>query len=238
MSIDIKQFKKLLKRYFGMYPKKSGKSLFYKIKYFTPWHHSVTASKGLISDRLPWMPYEAIHHLNSLCTKSSKVFEFGSGGSSLFFLSRVGQIYSVEHDVDWLNLVSKEVKVSSKSNNWIGLLAPASKVNHGNLLGIYKSTDEKFADFSFKDYCSQIDAYPDDYWDLILIDGRSRVGCFAHSTSKVKIDGYIILDNSEREEYLEVFKIASKLGFERTDFFGPGPCNDYQWGSTFFQRKH
>lgn len=184
------------------------------------------------------MPYEAIYHLNKLCKKSSKVFEFGSGGSSLFFLSRVSQTKSVEHDIDWLNLVSEEVSASGMSENWLGLLAPASKTINGNYLDIYKSTDKKFVDFSFEDYCSQIDSYPNDYFDLILIDGRSRVGCFAHSTSKVKIDGYIILDNSEREEYLEAFTIASRLGFVRRDFFGPGPCNDYQWRSTFFQRKH
>jgi len=46
----------------------------------------------------PWICPEAIKWLKSNLTPDMKVFEFGSGGSTLFFAKRVKELISIEHD--------------------------------------------------------------------------------------------------------------------------------------------
>ena len=89
---------------------------------------------------------------------------------------------------------------------------------------------------SFFDYASFIDQYPDNYFDLILIDGRARPSCFMHAAAKVKHGGYVVLDNAERVSYAYVEETALKLGFEVQEFWGPGPYNDYCWRTIFLRR--
>lgn len=239
MLVVMKNLNNNVKKYFEMFSGGFDRPLVLKLRYFFPWLYSVTLSKGPASDGMPWMPFEAIQYLKSLCHKSAQVFEFGSGGSSLFFLSRVDKLFSVEHDETWFQQVSSMVNATDDYHRWVGMLAPPVWFKEKSYTSpIHLSTDASLQNYSFEEYCSKIDSFPNDYFDLILIDGRSRVGCFIHSYAKVKVGGFIILDNSERAEYLQIFDIASKLGFEKIEFYGPGPYIDYQWGSTFFQRKH
>lgn len=51
-------------------------------------------------------------------------------------------------------------------------------------------------------YVSQIDAFADASFDVVLIDGRARPACICHSVAKVKPGGMLILDNSDRAYYL------------------------------------
>lgn len=47
-----------------------------------------------------------------------------------------------------------------------------------------------------------IKKFPDNYFDIVLVDGRSRPSCLFHSLNKVKKGGLLVLDNAEREYYL------------------------------------
>lgn len=55
-------------------------------------------------------------------------------------------------------------------------------------------------------YASECDKFEDEYFDVILIDGRNRVDCFNHSERTLKKGGTMILDNSERGEYSHVLE--------------------------------
>jgi SAM-dependent methyltransferase len=55
---------------------------------------------------LPWMSYGVIDYLGGALRPHQAVFEFGSGGSSLFFARRVKRVVSVEHDATWHRLVT------------------------------------------------------------------------------------------------------------------------------------
>lgn len=210
-------------------------TLLVKLKYLKPWYLSCTSSKGPVDDEIPWMPFEAIEYLEQICLKNFKVFEFGTGGSSLFFLAHASEVVSVEHDDKWFEVVSCKIK-STHSNRWKGYLKPPVLEGNVELLDRYKSSDVLFASHNFQDYCSAIDVFSDEYFDLILIDGRARVGCFLHAHSKVKKGGYIVLDNSERAEYQKVHDLAPGLGFEKIEFYGPVPYIDYQYGTTFYKK--
>lgn len=55
---------------------------------------------------IPWITYPAIRFLEQRVQKSFKVFEFGSGLSTLWWAKRVSSVDSVEHDRQWLDRIA------------------------------------------------------------------------------------------------------------------------------------
>ena len=55
----------------------------------------------------PWLSDEATQYLENLLTPDMEVLEFGAGGSTLWFASRVKHVTSFEHDPDWQYVVKK-----------------------------------------------------------------------------------------------------------------------------------
>jgi len=49
----------------------------------------------------PWLSDDAIAYLESILTPEMHVIEHGSGGSTLWFASRVVTVIAYEHDTDW-----------------------------------------------------------------------------------------------------------------------------------------
>ena len=180
---------------------------------------------SFLDARVPWMTYKVIGWLNHSLKKDWKVFEWGSGGSSLFFEEKVAFLFSVEHNPKWYRQIKRMLskKVVYK------LIKPESD-GRG-----YRSTDVSFQGCSFRHYCRSILTFPDNFFDLISIDGRARNDCLKLARKKVKIGGYILLDNSERKEYRRGINFLK--GFVRRDFRGNGPVNEYPWQTTVFQRK-
>jgi hypothetical protein len=86
----------------------------------------------------------------------------------------------------------------------------------------YATADETYRAMSFQGYASAIDDYPDGYFDVVQIDGRARPSCFKHSLRKVKPNGYLVWDNTEREHYHRAMRMAPQH-FQFGDFPGPLP---------------
>lgn len=207
------------------------------------WIKSMVFSRGPLLDGWPWMTFPAMRHLEGLLDASSKVFEYGAGGSSIFFASRVGKLVSVEHDAVWFGQTEKALTGlrCRRPFDWRGVLAEPNfpdqpiELPSSDPLS-YMSSDEALQGKSFHRYVSLIDEYPDNHFDVVLIDGRARPSCFLHAIGKVKVGGYIVLDNAERESYAWIEETARKLGFEVSEFWGPGPYNDYCWRTIFLRR--
>ena len=53
--------------------------------------------------------------------------------------------------------------------------------------------------FQPRPYNQVIETFQDNYFDLILVDGRDRAKCIESSIPKLKSGGWLVLDNSERE---------------------------------------
>ncbi|HYF21606.1 MAG TPA: hypothetical protein VEA40_27340, partial [Ramlibacter sp.] len=92
--------------------------------FLEPWIETVAFSRGPLRDAWPWMAFPAIRHLEALLDKSSKVFEYGAGGSSMFFASRVGELVSVEHDAGWFAKTHRAMKRARRAHGvrWHGVL--------------------------------------------------------------------------------------------------------------------
>ena len=155
-----------------------------------------------LENEMPWITYSSIDKLNKLLNIEMKVFEFGSGGSTLYYSKRVKEIVSVEHEPDWSNNVENIIKAQKIKNIKILLRKAESHYNRSFSDLPYSSTmDKKYSGFAFNNYVNTIDEFPDHYFDLIVIDGRARPYCLKHSLIKLKQGGFIVYDNVERLSY-------------------------------------
>ncbi|MCI0438025.1 MAG: class I SAM-dependent methyltransferase [Chloroflexi bacterium] len=193
-------------------------SAYQYMKSLLPGYDSVKA-------RIPYMPYKATAWLESYLKPDMSVFEYGSGGSTLFLAKRVGRLVSIEHDAGWHSRISSLISEMEITNCEYVLREPeqasaravASASNHQR----YTSSAGNFEGLSFQAYVEWIDRYPDRSFDLVIVDGRARAACVSHSIAKVRSGGYLLLDDSERQRYADAVDMLS--GFERTDFLGAAP---------------
>lgn len=128
----------------------------------------------------PWLTFGAIMTLESIVNKDMKVLEFGSGGSTVFFAKNCGYVESFETDENWFETVYERLRDYS---------------NIRLVLGTEKENIELLKDIHV------------DY-DIILVDsGWVRDETGKHSPQrgliaklaieKLKVGGYLILDNYE-----------------------------------------
>ncbi|WP_430446965.1 MAG: FkbM family methyltransferase [Pseudomonas piscis] len=160
------------------------------------------------SNPIPWITYPAIDFLASRVNRNMKVFEYGSGNSTLWWAKRVGAVSSVEHDFSWYE------KVKSK-------LPENSSLKHIEL-----SYDG--------DYCRALECDQD--WNIIVVDGRDRVNCLKQSIKKIADDGVILLDNSDRSEYKEGIDFLLSHGYRKLEFRGMAPIVTYISETSIFYK--
>lgn len=151
------------------------------------------------------------------------MFEYGCGGSTLFFAERAKKVISVEHDRLWFEKLTGAIN-PTYSNIELNFIPP--DINHKPTVAdpadpqSYVSSAASLNGSSFLSYASFIDKYPDNYFDIILIDGRARPSCLKHAVPKIKKGGYIILDDADRKHYL-VYANELINDFLFIDFPGP-----------------
>lgn len=174
--------------------------------HFSKWKNTIVNGRSTIQLRLPWLTYPAIQLLERTVKPTDKVFEFGGGGSTLFWADRVAEIVTVEHDAPWFGELETNMASSGEKRKWKGHHVPATK---GSLVQVpdpavpehFASADENSVGHHFKEYVSVIDQYPDGNFDVVLVDGRARASCLQHSIPKLRSGGLLILDNAERDYY-------------------------------------
>jgi hypothetical protein len=188
-----------------------------QFKYFFIWEKSLSPNRSSMTDEQPWITFDAIKFLEKTLTSNSVVFEYGGGGSTLFFVKRAKEVITVEHDREWYENV-KKILENKQVRNWEGyLITPElGKLASNPALSSpshYTSEAESFKEYNFKTYASKIDDFDDEYFDFVLIDGRSRPACVKHSIPKITKGGFLILDNSDREYYVSELQQLLNDGF-------------------------
>lgn len=249
----IRKIYKLSKLYLtqSVYSVVNNKSGIFELIYYYPkWIIKNIKGRGTILDRKPWLVFSAIRMIEKISKRGMRVFEFGSGGSTLFFYDRGCTVISVEHDAEWFDRVSTNIK----SEGWTGYLKEPTifydkkmkaKVRVGDSYydqdidtdpSLYLSNMKKYSDLCFKEYVTCIDGSPDDYFDIVIIDGRARNSCWIHCREKIKHGGYLVLDNSDRKNYGRILEEAKKLRWKEFVFYGPGPYEAVFWETRVWQK--
>lgn len=178
----------------------------------------------LISRRIPWVVFEAADWLRDTIKPGWRVFEWGSGGSTTFFLSNQCWLTTVEHDDSWASRVS--AGASRLRDRWaLCVVHPVASA-----LPMAKSIR---APGCFEAYAKAIEDKKDDL-DLVFVDGRARNRCAEIAAPRIKPGGWLMLDNSDRADYKPVFDLLKD--WHRVDFFGHGPLSDIQWGTTCWRK--
>lgn len=207
--------------------------------FFLAWRRSLRAHASALKDERPWITFAAIRFLEGILDRRMRVFEYGTGGSTLFFCKRAAEVISVEHDPSWFEKIRERVRSRGYENVELRLVKPVLEMSSAQKdpsdPADYGSGDASFAGYSFRDYVSSIDANRDDSFDVIFIDGRARPSCFLHSLPKVKPNGYIVWDNTERSHYFRAMRCAPEL-FRFFDFPGPSPYANIFTRTSAWQR--
>jgi len=117
---------------------------------------------------LPWYTYPAIEYCNQLDASALKIFEYGSGNSSLYWANKGAKVWCVEHDPAWW----EEMRRRSAQLCGLSLREDATT------------------------YAAAI-VDPGETFDIVIIDGVWRNESAALAVRHVRKDGVIILDNSD-----------------------------------------
>jgi len=189
-----------------------------------------------------WITYPAAAMLKRIINSDMRVFEYGSGNSSLWWASRVHEVVSVEHNVAWSSFVQQ-----NSPNNLtvfsVPMNSPHSPDNTREFFETYDS-DKNFdinitqdiISKGFEEYADTIRKFNKEHFDIIVIDGVARILCTWMALKYIKSDGLIVFDNADRFQYNTAFKILNNNGFKRIDFYGISPMNTYESCTAIFAR--
>ena len=169
--------------------------------------HNLRDGHSPLDLEIPWFSYAAIDYLETWLQPNMSVFEFGSGGSTLFFAQRTKHVSAVENERAWFERVSQRLQEKSIHNVEIQ----------------WRPFDVKNpAHFEHSDY---LKAMGGTSFDVIVVDGAEewtqvRPICFQHAEQRVNPGGIIIVDDSWRYT-----KLSSGSKAKRHQVFrSVGPC--------------
>lgn len=215
-----------------------GYAIYYKLKgidsfdSIIKWIFSFKYRSDILNFKGPWITFNATKWLNKKLNNEHMVFEYGSGASTFYLCSKAKHVVSVEHDIEWYkivnnNLLEKQIKnctyLFSKPKNRQGSIDYSAE----SYSSIYLNR------IDFKEYVEKISAFPNKYFDFIIVDGRARASCIRSSLPKLKETGYLILDNSERNHYSStITKYLSQ--YSKKVFSGLGPFNLLPWETSIW----
>lgn len=166
---------------------------------------------GLLALEVPWWTYDAIRKTEDFLSSRSdtRVFEFGSGASTIWLAHRADRVVSIEHDSNWFTVVKgKLATIPNRSTVDYHLVTPSPKTETSD--SDYGSSKAGHERHDFKTYATSI-LNEEGLFDLIVIDGRARDACLKHAVKKIKPDGLIVFDNSSRKRYQHAIKISGLI---------------------------
>lgn len=119
-------------------------------------------------DPVPWFTYPAIEYLKQLDLSGKRVFEYGSGYSTLFWAKHCAEVIAIEDDQVWYNRLKPQMP-SNVKHVWVN---------------------------NKEEYLASI-AKEEGQFDIIVNDGVYRLEAARLAQPRLKDDGFIVLDNAE-----------------------------------------
>lgn len=200
---------------------------------------SLFGDRSPLGLRIPWMPYVAVRYLNDFVPPNPSVVEFGVGGSTLWWLDRGARLTSIEHDATWAHSVRDQV-TPGLLEHWTLILEPPNDAStYGSTNAHpYSSTDEQYRGYSFERYVRSIEQFADTSLDVVVVDGRARPACIRAASPKVRIGGFLVVDQSEREQYWGAIRELAGGSYSLRQFPGPTPGLGHFTQTAIMQRHH
>lgn len=155
------------------------------------WEGRVVDKKG---EPIPWCTYPFIDFIEKRISKEMSIFEYGSGASTNWYAERCMSVTALENDKEWYE-----------------------KVLH---LTSTKDNVEVIFESDFENYCLAINRTGKKYHIIIIDSIWGRNEAMVNSIFSLEKDGIIIVDDSEREEYINGISYLKENGFRQLDFYG------------------
>lgn len=153
---------------------------------------------GLGELDLPWWTFESADlvaaHLRA--HPGARVFEWGSGASTLWLAARAGSVHSVEHHAGWAAQLAPRLPANVR----LEVVEPTESA-HPEV----PSAKPGHAGLDFAAYVAAIDT-TDGLFDVIVIDGRAREACLARAVERLAPQGVIVFDNVDRKRYVDAIE--------------------------------
>lgn len=174
---------------------------------------------------LAWWSFGALAATEKYLAQGApkRVFEYGSGASTLWLARRAAQVVSVEHDPHWYELV----RAHTATPGHVDLrLVPAAAS------GSIASAKSGFAGQYFDAYVAAIRDAGGPF-DVIVIDGRAREACLTEAAAHLAPGGIILMDDTIRRRYRDAMDAS---GLAQLPFGGRAACLPYPSSTTLLAR--
>jgi hypothetical protein len=200
------------------------------------WGHSLVVvydSAALSNLDVPWWTYDAIDmvegwlraradHVN----RPVRVFEYGSGASTVWLARRVGAVHSVEHHEGFADMMRP---LFDQHQNIDFLVRPATPSAAPKV----SSRKPSYRGMDFADYVAAIGQVGGEF-DLIVIDGRAREACLSVAIPHLADEGLIVYDNTHRKRYKEAI---AKSGLIESVYTGVTPTLPYPDRTSLLRKQ-
>lgn len=159
---------------------------------------------------VPLMFESEYRFIEKFLNKKDIFLEWGSGDGTIYFSGLVKKMISIEHDIDYYNILKKNIDAYNIKN--IELYHVPGKMVKDPVLNRYEAF-EKYINFPIKNKFK---------FDKVLIDGRARKHCaiaiskylnddnivFIHDFNHNDVEGFI--DENYFDEILKNFEIIER----------------------------
>lgn len=127
---------------------------------------------------------------------AARVFEYGSGASSVWLARRAARVTSVEHHPGFAALV-RDLARDAGVGDRLELLEVAPERSAEPEVPSGRGGE---AGLDYARYVRAIDRVPGDL-DLVVVDGRARAACVEAAARRLAPGGIVLLDDSQRPRY-------------------------------------
>jgi len=184
---------------------------------------------------IPWFCYPAISFLETKIKENQKIFEFGCGMSTLYFINKNLKVFSLETNELWYSIMKplqirfcKKFLSDSLFYNAVNTDIDQKQKNESRIFFI----ENPFDNDQYEKFIKNLNLK----FDIILIDSLKRFKCAVNAVDHINEDGIIILDDSERKNYSKIFNFFNEKKFKNKTFSGIAPGQLKIKNTTFFYR--
>jgi predicted O-methyltransferase YrrM len=189
-------------------------------------------NEELVKLEIPDFTESSIAWLSNVNMKDWNIFEWGTGASTVWFAKRCNKIWSIEYFKEFSVYMQDYISNANITNCEIRYMAPDLSKDPE-----YIAKFSSAKGYSFKAFALTINDYPQEMFDMVIVDGRARNRCLNLALSRVKQDGLIIYDDTDRIEYKrEVFKLSHHFS-EILSFPGKKLTTGKQSETTILRKK-
>lgn len=135
----------------------------------------------------PWWNSRAIRYARRQLREGDMVLEWGSGSSTVWLTSLGARVTAIEAEAEWAE------KVNARCPGTPVRFIPGEDTGELRSEPELRDRGQHF----FDRYVSAIDEFPDDMFDMIIVDGICRAECARRAARKVRPGGLVVVDDTQ-----------------------------------------